>query len=164
MENGVTASGASAAVFTNPRLLICSWERLPKYPLRFILTTPPILVPKSSSITVPHSAPVHRWYGFRRDVSSLRLIPNLQSACGVAPSRPRGASLPIAPAPIRLRDNSPFGPVVRFIRSRSTGFSIRARILSSSDGRELPQKFQIRVRNLILISSQCSGLFNSYGW
>src|SRR5216683_3000502 len=97
-ENGVTASGASAAVFTNPRLLILlmgnaspklsatlSSLRLPRYWSRNLSASP-----------LPHSAPVHR-LRIHRDVSSLPFDTSLQLACGVAPSPPRDASRPIAP-------------------------------------------------------------------
>src|SRR6266436_3453604 len=107
MENGVAASGASAAAFTNPRLLILlmgnaspklsvtlSSLRLPRYWSRNLSASPLL-----------HSAPVHR-SRIHRDVLSLLFDTNQQSASGVAPSPPRDASHPIAPGSIRLRDNS----------------------------------------------------------
>src|SRR6266851_1363959 len=106
MENGVTASGASAAVFTNPRRLILLMRAPPP---EESLTLSSSQLPRCSSqnlsaLRSPRFCPALR-SPTRRDASSLRSDTSRESACDAVPSPARDASRQPVLARIHLRDN-----------------------------------------------------------
>src|SRR5467141_1970005 len=151
MENGVTASGASAAVFTNPRLLILLMGTPPlNYPLRFLpydfLDTGPEIFQHHRCRIPPRST----GYGSAGMCRRSRLIQACNWHAVLRPAR-RGAHR----AGLR-RTGSPrvttAVPVVRIhaLQIERALNDSRENLVIRQIRRELPQKFQICIGNLIL--------------
>src|SRR5216684_6157635 len=151
MENGVTASGASAAVFTNPRLLILLMGTPPlNYPLRFLpydfLDTGPEIFQHHCCRIPPRST----GYGSAGMCRRSRLIQTCNRHAVLRPAR-RGAHRSRLRRPRSACVTTPV-PVVRIhpFQIQRALYDPRENFVIGQIGRELPQKFQIRVRNLIL--------------
>src|ERR1700687_4881625 len=151
MENGVTASGASAAVFTNPRRLILLMETPPwNNLLRFLLhdfldARPKIFQHYSRGVSSRPSG--HRSARMRRRAGLIEagnrhpmLRPARHWTHRSGLRRSRSARVTTAVPVVRVHAFQ----IKRALNNPRENLVIR------QIGREPPQKFQIRVRNLIL--------------
>src|SRR5713226_5166763 len=151
MENGVTARGASAAVFTNPRLLILLMATSPRNSLlRFL---PYDFLDARPKIFQHHGRSISSWSAGYRSAGMRR-------GAGLIQTRDRHPVL--RPARHRthrsgLRRAGPACvttavPVMRIhaLQIKRALDDPRENLVFRQVGRELPQKFQIRIRNLIL--------------
>src|SRR6266478_4787940 len=151
MENGVTASGASAAVFTNPRLLILLMGTPPlNYPLRFLpydfLDTGPEIF-QHHRCCIPPRSTGHGSTGMCCRsclIQTSNRHPVLRPARhGTHRTRLRRARSACVTTPMPVVRVHAF-EIERALDDPRENFVLR------QVGRETPQKIQIRVRNLIL--------------
>src|SRR5713226_348568 len=150
MENGVTARGASAAVFTNPRLLILLMGTSPRnsllrfLPYDFLDARPKVFQHHGSSISSRSAG--YRSAGMCRRAGLIQTWdwhPVLRPARHRAHrSRLRRAGTACVTATM---------PVVRVhpLQIKRALDDSRENLVFRKVGRELLQKFQIRIRNLI---------------
>src|SRR6266852_6239938 len=151
MENGVAASGASAAVFTNPRrliLLICTppWNNLLRFLVDdFLDARPKIFQHYRRRVSSGPSG--HRSARMRRRASLIKagnrhsmLRVSRHGAHRAGLRRPRSARVTTAVPVVRIHA----------FQVKRTFDDSRENLVIRQIGREPPQKFQVRVRGLIL--------------